>query len=124
MPAISRRTVRAPSPGLIATSSLVARLLRAGAPDRLPTEPEERSVGTARPLPASLLELRALVEQEAQRGCSGAIPGTVLTRLATAHAALRNAGLPIFTDPADGVGTAEALLRSLYLVQQVETALG
>ncbi|SEE93990.1 SWIM zinc finger family protein [Jiangella alba] len=102
-----------------ATSSLVDRLLRSGVPDQAPADDEP----AASPVPAALAELRALVEQEAQRGCTGAPAGAVVPRLATAHAALRKVGFPVFADPDRSVEPAEALLRSLYLVQQVETAL-
>ena len=100
-------------------STLVERLLRVGVRDQAPDDDEPR----AGPVPAALAELRALVEREAQRGCTGAPSGAVVARLATAHAALRKIGFPVFTDPDPVIETAEALLRSLHLVQQVEAAL-
>ena len=104
-------------------SGLVTRLLRAGTPDRVSGDDDETGAMPAGPLPAALAGLRVLVEQEAQRGCSGAAPGTVVTKLNTAHSALRDAGFPVFTDAEADLQPTEALLRSLYLVQQVETAL-
>jgi hypothetical protein len=100
-------------------SPLVERLLAANVQDR----PEPRG---DEPLPAAvplaLADLRALLEAEAQRGCSGVAPGVVHDRIARAHRALRHAGLPLFTDPSQSVTPQETLLRSLYLVQQVERA--
>jgi hypothetical protein len=101
-------------------SSLVARLLKADTPDRLTDDTEERSTS----VPVHLAELRTLVEQEAQRGCSGSVPGTVHGRLTQAHTALRNDGFTLFTDPDPALEPTESLLRSHYLVQQVERALG
>lgn len=102
-------------------SSLVARLLSAGTPDQL--EDLGSTTGpTAVPVP--LAALRSLIEQEAQRGCAGSAPGSVHSRLATAHLALRRDGFSLFVDPDDDVSAPESLLRSLYLVQEVEGALG
>jgi hypothetical protein len=44
-------------------------------------------------------------------------------RIAHAHRALRDVGLSVFAAPAQALGPAETLLRSLYLVQLVEQAL-
>ncbi|HEY3529334.1 MAG TPA: hypothetical protein VGK78_09295 [Nocardioides sp.] len=104
-------------------SSLVARLLKSGTPDRATDAADESPVEGPRSVPVPLAELRALVEQEVQRGCSGSVPGTVHGRLAQAHAALRDVGLAVFADPDPELGAAESLLRSHYLVQQVERAL-
>jgi hypothetical protein len=101
-------------------SSLVARLLSAGAPDAV-TEPEPPTGPTS--MPIRLAELRSLVEREAQRGCAGSVPGSVHGRLASAHAALRRDGYSLFVEPDGHATAAESLLRSLYLVQQVERAL-
>jgi hypothetical protein len=74
-------------------------------------------------VPAALADLRALIEAEAQRGCAGAAPGVIHDRVAQAHRNLRYAGMPLFADPAPAVSPPGALLRSLFLVQQVEQAL-
>jgi hypothetical protein len=70
-----------------------------------------------------LADLRALIEAEAQRGCSGLAPGVIHDRVAHAHRALHDVGLSVFAAPAQAIGPAETLLRSLYLVQLVEQAL-
>lgn len=102
-------------------SSLVTRLLKAGTPDQLVAEDEVPGPVT---VPVALAELRSLLEQEAQRGCSGSIAGTVEDRLSRAHTALRHVGFSLFAEPDRAVGPAESLLRSHYLLQQVERALG
>jgi hypothetical protein len=101
-------------------SMLVERLLRSGAPD-IP----DASTGQPRPdaVPVQLADLRALIEAEAQRGCSGLAPGVIQDRVARAHRALRVVGLSVFAVPDQALGPAETLLRSLYLVQLVEQAL-
>lgn len=102
-------------------SSLVARLLQTGTPDQVvPAEPADARA----PMPVRLTELRSLVEREAQRGCAGSVPGSVQGRLAQAHRALRRDGYSLFAEHPDDVPPAECLLRSLYLVHQVEHALG
>jgi hypothetical protein len=101
-------------------SSLVASLLAADAPDRVAPEME---AATPRSVPIPLAELRSLIEQEAQRGCAGVAAGTVHRRLCQAHSALRRSGLSLFVDPDPALDPAQALLRSLYLVQQIERAL-
>ncbi len=103
-------------------SSLVARLLEAATPDQ-PSRENDETLGPVS-VPVPLAELRSLVEQEAQRGCSGSLAGAVHDRLARAHASLRHAGFSLFAVPESSIGPAESLLRSLYLVQQVERALG
>ena len=104
-----------------ATSPLVTRLLSAGTPDRVDDDPQDRPT-TGVPVP--LADLRALVEQEAQRGCSATAAGQVHDRLERAHTALRGIGLTVFTPPDPTLAPAETLLRSHYLLQQVERALG
>lgn len=101
-------------------SALVEGLLKAGAPDTLlPGDEQERPAAV--PLP--LADLRALLEAQAQRGCAGVAPGVVHDQIARAHGRLRDAGLHVFADPDPAVSPAEALLRSLFVVQQVEQAL-
>jgi hypothetical protein len=101
-------------------SALVDRLLKSSIPDQpLPDLDEPRPV----PVPVPLADLRALIEAEAQRGCAGVAPGVVHHRLARAHRDLRHAGMSVFADPAPAVSPPEALLRSLFLVQQIEQAL-
>lgn len=104
-----------------ATSSLVPDLLAAGLADRS-TSPDASADGR-RLVPASVSSLRAVVEQVAQRGCSGTEPGDVHARIAAAHAAARAVGLAVFVPPDPALDPAELLLRSSYLVQQVEQAL-
>jgi hypothetical protein len=102
------------------SSPLVERLLTSGTPDRpVPGNDQPRPAA----VPAALADLRALIEAEAQRGCAGAAPGVIHDRVAQAHRNLRYAGMPLFADPAPAVSPPEALLRSLFLVQQVEQAL-
>jgi hypothetical protein len=103
-------------------SSLVARLLKAGTPDQVVAGPDVAPEPAA--VPMALAELRALVEEEAQRGCGGSLPGTVHARLGQAHLALRHVGFSVFAEPDPDVAPPESLLRSHYLVQQVERALG
>jgi hypothetical protein len=74
-------------------------------------------------VPEALADLRALIEAEAQRGCSGVAPGVIHDRVTQAHRDLRHAGMSVFADPAPALSPPEALLRSLFLVQQVEQAL-
>jgi hypothetical protein len=106
-------------------SALVGRLLGASVPDRAPDADGTDDTDEGAPdggVPPPLAALRAAVEQQAQRGCAGVPPGQVRARLATAHRALRDAGWPVFADPPD-LDPAALLLRSHYLVQQVERAL-
>jgi hypothetical protein len=102
------------------TSSLVERLLTSDIADRtVPDVDEPRPAA----VPVPLADLRALIEAQAQRGCAGVAPGVIRDRLAHAHRSLRHAGLSLFAEPAAAVSPPEALLRSLFLVQQVEQAL-
>jgi hypothetical protein len=101
-------------------SPLVERLLKSNTPDRpVPDNDEQRPAA----MPAALAELRTLIEAEAQRGCSGVAPGVIHDRVARAHRDLRRAGVSLFTDPPPAVSPPETLLRSLFLLQQVEQAL-
>lgn len=102
-------------------SSLVPDLLAAGLDDR-PTSTEAAADGPGL-VPWPVSALRAVVEQAAQRGCGGTGPGDVHGRLAAAHAAARGVGLALFVPPDPALDPAELLLRSSYLVQQVERAL-
>src|ERR1700677_2570875 len=100
-------------------SALVERLLKSSTPDRpVPDTDEPRPA-----VPMPLADLRALIEAEAQRGCAGVAPGVIHHRISRAHRSLRDVGMSIFADPAPTVSPSEALLRSLFLVQQVEQAL-
>lgn len=101
-------------------SPLVERLLKSKTPDQ--TVPDNDEPRTAVAL-VPLVDLRALIEAEAQRGCAGVAPGAIHDRVARAHRRLRQAGMYIFADPASTVSPPEVLLRSLFLVQQVEQAL-
>lgn len=56
------------------------------------------------------------------RRCAGVAPG-VHDRVARAHRNLRHAGISLFADPAPAISPSEVLLRSPFLVQQVEQAL-
>jgi hypothetical protein len=101
-------------------SALVEHLLKSNAPDRpVPDNDEPRPAA----VPVPLADLRALIEAEAQRGCAGVAPGVIHDRVAQAHRNLRRAGMSLFAEPAPTVSPPEALLRSLFLVQQVEQAL-
>lgn len=101
-------------------SQLVERLLKSNAPDRpVPDGDEPRPAA----VPVPLTDLRALIEAEAQRGCAGVAPGAIHDRVAQAHRSLRHAGMSIFAEPTPAVSPPETLLRSLFLVQQVEQAL-
>ncbi|GIG40625.1 hypothetical protein [Cellulomonas phragmiteti] len=111
-----------PHPGAGGGSALVADLLAAGTADR-PTSPDG-SDDDPGVVPGPVSALRAVVEQAAQRGCGGTVPGDVHRRLASAHAAARSIGLSVFVEPDPALDPAELLLRSSYLVQQVERALG
>jgi hypothetical protein len=101
-------------------SSLVERLLTSNAPDRPVADDDEPQPAVAS---VALVALRALIEAEAQRGCAGVAPGVICDRIAQAHRNLRHAGMFLFADPAPAVSPPEMLLRSLFLVQQVEQAL-
>lgn len=107
------RPERRPSP-------LVERLLKSNTPDRPAPDNDEPRPSA---VPVALADLRALIEAEAQRGCAGVAPGVIHDRVAQAHRNLRRAGMSVFADPAPTVSPPEALLRSLFLVQQVEQAL-
>jgi hypothetical protein len=101
-------------------SPLVERLLKSNTPDRpVPDNDEPRPAA----VPVPLADLRALIEAEAQRGCAGVAPGVIHDRVAQAHRNLRRAGMSVFAEPAPTVSPPEALLRSLFLVQQFEQAL-
>jgi hypothetical protein len=101
-------------------SPLVERLLKSNTPDRpVPDNDEPRPAAA----PVPLVDLRALIEAEAQRGCAGVAPGVIHNRVARAHRNLRHAGMSLFADPAPAVSPPEVLLRSLFLVQRVEQAL-
>ena len=102
-------------------SPLVERLLRSNAPDQ--AIPDDDEPLPAASMPVALADLRALIEAEAQRGCAGLAPGVVHDRIARAHRSLRHVGLSLFADPAPAISPSEVLLRSLFLVQQVEQAL-
>jgi hypothetical protein len=101
-------------------SALVERLLTSGLPDR-PVPGDDEPPPAA--VPVALAELRSLIEAQAQRGCAGVAPGDIHERVGQAHRNLRHAGLSLFADPAPAVSPPETLLRSLFLVQQVEQAL-
>jgi hypothetical protein len=101
-------------------SKLVERLLKSNAPDQAVPDNDE-PLPAATPVP--LADLRALIEAEAQRGCAGVAAGVVHDRVARAHRNLRHAGMSLFADPAPAISPSEVLLRSLFLVQQVEQAL-
>jgi hypothetical protein len=105
-------------------SPLVERLLKSNTADR-PVVDDDVADDEPRPaaVPVALAELRALIEAEAQRGCAGVAPGVISDRVAQAHRNLRHAGLSLFAGPAANVSPPETLLRSLFLVQQVEQAL-
>jgi len=101
-------------------SPLVERLLTSNTSDRPVADEDEPRPAVA---PVALVDLRALIETEAQRGCAGVAPGVICDRIAQAHRNLRHAGMSLFADPAPTVSPPEVLLRSLFLVQQVEQAL-
>jgi hypothetical protein len=101
-------------------SPLVERLLKSNTPDR-PVPDYDKTRPDAVPVP--LADLRALIEAEAQRGCAGVAPGVIYDRVGQAHRNLRHLGMSVFADPAPTVSPPEALLRSLFLVQQFEQAL-
>jgi hypothetical protein len=101
-------------------SPLVERLLTSNAADRPVADDDEPQPAAA---PVALVDLRALIEAEAQRGCAGVAPGVICDRIAQAHRNLRHAGMFLFADPAPAVSPPEMLLRSLFLVQQVEQSL-
>jgi hypothetical protein len=101
-------------------SQLVERLLTSNTPDRsIPDSDGPRPAA----VPVPLADLRALIEAEAQRGCAGVAPTVIHDRVAKAHRNLRQTGMSVFAEPAPTVSPPEALLRSLFLVQQVEQAL-
>jgi hypothetical protein len=101
-------------------SPLVERLLKSGSPDRPVSDGDETRPAA---VPAALADLRALIEAQAQRGCAGVAPGVIHDRVGQAHRNLRQAGMSLFADPPPAVSPQETLLRSLFLVQQVEQAL-
>jgi hypothetical protein len=91
-----------------------------GRPDR-----EDDTDEAARPPLPPLVELRGWLEERAERGTSGADPRATAAELARLHRALRDVGLHCFPDldPDAEPDPAELLLRSHYLLQQVELAL-
>lgn len=101
--------------------SLVAELLARGDADRPTSLPPD---DTPVVVPAPLAAVRAVLEQVAQRGCAGTAPGDVHRQVATVHAAARAVGLTVLGEPDPTLDPAEVVLRSAYLVQQVEHALG
>jgi hypothetical protein len=94
-----------------------------GVPDR-EDDPHD-SADSARPALPALVGLRGWLEEHAERGTSGADPHAMATALARHHRALRAVGLHCFpeVDPATEPDPAALLLRSHYLLQQVELAL-
>lgn len=110
-----------PRPGL------VARLRRAGASPAV--TPADQPGEEAHPrLPGPLVDLRALVEQHAQRGVAGLAPGTFAAEVARVAARLDHHGLTVFgasvaPSPAHPVDEAGLALRVHFLLQQVERVL-
>ncbi|MDO9458466.1 hypothetical protein [Nocardioides sp.] len=102
-----------------ATSPLVGRLLGSAVPDRAPAAEVDDGAPPAG-LPPALVALRSLLEQQAQRGCAGAPAASVRERVGEAHRALRDVGWPVFATPDPAVDPAVLLLRSHYVLQQVE----
>jgi hypothetical protein len=86
---------------------------------------EDDDAGPARPPLPPLVDLRSWLEERAERGTSGVDPTATATELARLHRALRDVGLHCFPDldPAAEADPAELVLRSHYLLQQVELAL-
>jgi hypothetical protein len=74
-------------------------------------------------LSADLSASKGLTLPPAERGRAGIATGVIHDRVAQAHRKLRHAGMSLFADPAPTVDPPETLLRSLFLVQQVEQAL-
>jgi hypothetical protein len=72
-----------------------------------------------------LVALRTWLEEQGERGTSGADPLALAGALGRHHRTLRDIGLHCFPDvePATEPDPAELLLRSHYLLQQVELAL-
>jgi hypothetical protein len=105
-----------------ATSALVGRLLASASPDSAPDDGAGVSDTSDLPagLPVPLIALRSLLEQQAQRGCAGAPTGSVHDRLGATHRALRDIGWGVFAAPDPAVDPAVVLLRSHYVLQQVE----
>ena len=81
--------------------------------------------GLHRPAFSPLVELRGVLETLAERGTSGVDALATATTLARHHQALRGVGLLCFPelDPTTEDDPADLLIRSHYLLQQVELAL-
>ena len=103
-------------------SALVRQLRAAGTSDVvLDDEPADDAPATV--LPQPLLELRDWLERQAERGTAGTRGTLLLDDLGGHHQRLRDIGLRVFPDPDPSLDGADLLLRSLYVVRQVELSL-
>jgi hypothetical protein len=95
----------------------------AGVAPRVHDSDDENAV--VRPAIPALVDLRIWLEEQAERGTAGADPLATATTVARHHRALRAVGLHCFPelDPATSLDPADLLIRSHYLLQQVEIAL-
>lgn len=113
------------APTRSARPGLVDRLRRAAAPQVTAVdEPDDDGWSARTGLPTALVAMRTLVEQRAQRGVAGLAPGVLAGEVARATVTLRAQGFHAFPEHADGVDDAALLLRTHYVVQQVERVLG
>ena len=106
-----------------ARSGLVDRLRGLATPPREQPDLDDEQAELAVRLPASLVDLRQLVEQRVQRGVAGLAPGVFATEVERASATLRTQGFPVFGERTVPIDDAELALRTHYLVQQVERVL-
>jgi hypothetical protein len=90
-----------------------ARARRRAEP-RADSGPEASTSG----LPTQLLDLRAWLVRQAERGTGATVTASLETALASRHQALRDIGLDVFPGPPFGADPAAALLRSHFLVMQ------
>ena len=87
------------------------------------TSPPDAPLPAAALVPRPLLDLRAWLVHQAERGTGAASPGAVTAELMRHHGRVRELGLDIFPGQASGDDVAAEILRSHYLVQQVTALL-
>lgn len=92
------------------------------APPPVPPPVPQRTVPAAL-LPRPLLDLRAWLVQQAERGTGAASQGMVTAELMRHHERVREVGIDIFPGQASCDDVAVEILRSHYLVQQVTALL-
>ncbi|CAM3818625.1 hypothetical protein [Nocardioides zeicaulis] len=114
------------APATRSRPGLVERLRRAATPPApvVDDPPDDGWPGPGRRVAPALVATRTLLEQRAQRGVAGLAPGVLAAEVERSVRALRDQGFHVFPERSATTSDAELLLRTHYLVQQVERVLG